>query len=512
MTRTIARRVIERDKAGVSEGSCNLNKTTTIGSEMKVGVSSFASWMLGVGAVIGSYAWLIHGPMIARAGTLPSICAFIIAAFMTIPAAFILAELSSMFPTAGGPYIYKYYAFKRLVPGAGELIGFVTGWLFYICIITGLACMANGLTNLLSTCIFGAPHNGPVWFSPLVIFVLFGCCTILNMVSVSKASLINNCVTILKFVMAIAFGALVFSSPNISIEHALTVASPSGSTNFWTNVSAVFLLALSGYGGVEICACSSSETANARRNVPRAIFLTVLSVAFFYVLMCISVSVVSPYALGVNGTTAVIAGTETQATCPALASYLGGSLWGTVMTAAVVASIVGCGFSCLLNVARVGYSMAATGLFPQQFAQLHPKTKVPQYALWFQMWCLIIVSLGANVAARTGLCPDAYVFMGEVFGFMYSFLALLYGFCLIALRYTDPDMARPFRIGKTGNRLAWFLAAWAGVVYGFAAFVCTRWVEQVTGVVLLLVGIPIYLFYKRQGTRKAAAQLEPVSA
>ena len=79
------------------------DKTTSIGSDMKVGISSFASWMLGVGAIIGSYAWLVHGPMIARAGPLAATSAWLVAALMTFPSAFILAELSSMFPTAGGP-------------------------------------------------------------------------------------------------------------------------------------------------------------------------------------------------------------------------------------------------------------------------------------------------------------------------------------------------------------------------------------------------------------------------
>jgi amino acid transporter len=49
-----------------------------------------------------------------------------------------------MFPQAGGPYVYKFYALKRLVPGSGEMLGFLTGWLFWIAIIVGLACMANG--------------------------------------------------------------------------------------------------------------------------------------------------------------------------------------------------------------------------------------------------------------------------------------------------------------------------------------------------------------------------------
>ncbi len=82
------------------------NKQTS--GELKVGITAFGAWMVGVGSIIGSMAWLMHGPMLARAGTLPCILAWTIAAIATIPLAMILMELSSMFPDAGGPYVYKY--------------------------------------------------------------------------------------------------------------------------------------------------------------------------------------------------------------------------------------------------------------------------------------------------------------------------------------------------------------------------------------------------------------------
>lgn len=473
---------------------------TSIGSEMKVGISSFASWMLGVGAIIGSYAWLVHGPMIARAGPLAATSAWILAALMTVPSAFILAELSSMFPSAGGPYVFKYYAFKRIFPRTGELIGFLTGWLFYVCVICGMACMGIGFSNLLCTYFFGSAVQAPVWLSPLLITFLFGGCTALNMASVNKASRVNTCATIVKFLMAIAFGSLVFCAPTTSIANVLTVTNLEGSSNFWSNLSTVFLLALSGYAGIEITSCAASETRDARKSVPRAIMLTLLATSFIYVSMCIAISAASPYVLASGGGNSVVAGTTTLATVPAMAGYLGGPGWGNLMTGCVVASIVGCGLSCLLSLARVGYSMAATGLFPRKFAQLHEGTGSPRYALWFQFWCLVLVAAGTDLLTKAGLCTNAYVFMGEVFGFIYSFLALLYGFCLLSLRYTDPDMPRPFRIGARGNRLAWFLTIWSVAVYGYAAFACTNWVQQIASLILLLSGIPIYFFYRRRGT------------
>ncbi|MDZ4832506.1 MAG: APC family permease [Candidatus Melainabacteria bacterium] len=488
------------------------DQTGIIGSEMKVGISSFASWMLGVGAIIGSYAWLAHGPMIAKAGPLAATSAWIIAAVLTLPSAFILAELSSMFPSAGGPYVFKYYAFKRLSSRTGEMIGFLTGWLFYICVICGLSCMGIGFSNLVSTCLYGSSAQAPVWLSTVLIVALFGSCTVMNMGPVNKASNINTWATLLKFGMTFAFGALVFFSPHASIDNVFNnVSLTSSSSNFWACLSSVFLLALSGYSGIEITSCAASETKDASKSVPRAIILTLLATTAIYVSMSIAVSAASPYILGPEGGTAMVAGTSTVATVPSLAGHLAGGMWGNLMTACVVASIVGCGVSCLLSLARVGYSMAATGLFPRKFAELHPQTKSPRYALWFQFWGFIVVACGTDVLTKMGLCPNAYVFMGEVFGFVYAFLAILYAFCLVSLRYTDPDMARPFRVGASGNGLAWTMAICSAAVYGFAAFACCNWVQQVTSLVLLLAGVPIYFYYRGRENFSPANIQSPVA-
>ncbi|MBZ0186656.1 MAG: amino acid permease, partial [Candidatus Obscuribacterales bacterium] len=172
-------------------------------ADLRVEITGFSAWMLGVGAIIGSMAWLMHGPMLARAGTPACITAWLIAAIATLPLALILMELSSMFPQAGGPYLYKYYALKRLIPKEGELLGFLTGWLFWVSIMTGLACMSNGLSNLVGSIAYGGSAKAPIWFGPLVIVSLFGITTLCNLVRVGRAALINNIFTLMKFAMAI---------------------------------------------------------------------------------------------------------------------------------------------------------------------------------------------------------------------------------------------------------------------------------------------------------------------
>lgn len=477
-------------------GSQSKTEALAIGNDMHVGISGFGAWMLGVGSIIGSMAWLFHGPMIARAGALGSLTAWVVATIMMIPLVLILMELSSMFPSAGGPYIYKYYALKRLVPGLGELLGFLTGWLFWICLIVGLACMSNGLSNLLAANIWGTTANSPVWFGPLIIFALFAVTTCLNLQKVGSAARLNNLFTLMKLAMAIGFGVLVAISPTASVANAFQPLAPTGSDNLLVNVSAVLMLALAGFGGIEMATCTSSETKDARRTVPRCVFMTLLTVGFIYAAMCIAVSSASPLVLSPDKSTMIVAGTAVQANCPSIAGLVGGSIWGTIFTAAVVASIVGCGFSCLLGNARVAYSMAKTGLFPDRFARLDEKTKVPRYALWFQFLCLTTIGVTANLMSRTGVFPDAYTFLAEVFGFLYAFIALLYGVCAISLRYTDPDMPRPFRIGANGHFLLWVLTLLTVSIWGYAAFGCVGWTHQFAGALIIAAGIPVYAYYR----------------
>lgn len=468
-----------------------------IGSEMKVGISSFGSWMLGVGSIIGSMAWLMHGPMLARAGAAASLVAWVIAGVLAVPLALILMELSSMFPTAGGPYVYKYYALKQLIPGMGELLGFLTGWLFYVGILVGLSCMSCGLTNLLACEIWGSAATSPLWFGPVVIVLLFGFTTGLNFLSISSASKANDLFTLLKFAMAIGFVALVLTSKHWSINNILIATSPAGNSNFAENVTSVLMLAMVGFSFMEVSGCTSSETIDSKHSVPRAIFLTLLSVAAIYLSMCFCIGIASPYVLSPDKAALIVPGTTVQANCPSLAGYIGGPLAGKIFTLCVFTSIVGCGFTALLGIARVAYSMAETGLFPRQFARLDERTRVPTYCLRFQFWCVTVIGLLANYLARTGVFPDAYSFLGDTFGFMYAFVAMLYGLCLVSLRYTDPDLERPFRIGKKGNWLAWLYALITSAVWGYAAIGCVGWKQQLTGLVITLAGIPIYYYYKR---------------
>lgn len=468
-------------------------------TKLKVEITPFSAWMIGVGCIIGSMAWLIHPSMLARAGVAATVCAWLLAAVVTLPLALILMELSSMFPTAGGPYVYKYYALKRLIPAKGEFLGFLSGWLFWIANTVGLACIGNGVSNLTGVMFFGAVSESPIWWGPVLITLFFGLITAFNLLPVGKAAKLNDIFTIVKLLMAVGFVMLViFTCPaaleNLQKNSRLDSLTPQ---IFFQQISSISMLALAGYSFIEASGCTSYETENARHVVPRALMLTLITVTVIYLSMSLAISAGASLVPSSNGATMLVSGTSIEANCPGIAGYLGGQWAGRIFSWSVILSIFACGFAAVMGLARVSYSMALTKLFPPQFAQLDQKTGVPRFALGFQLICLLTIAILSNLLTRTGIISDAYTFLVETFGFMYAFVAMFYGICAVSLRYTDPDMPRAFRIGKNGNRLIIFLASIVVLVWGYSAFCCVSWKHQAAGILVLLAGIPVYKYYRR---------------
>lgn len=459
-----------------------------IGKELHVGISGFGSWMLGVGTIIGSMAWLFHAPMIARGGTLASVAAFVIGALASLPLAMVLSELSRLVPSAGGPYVYKYLAFKKLFPRAGEFLGFSSGWLFWVALVAGYACMACGFANLLAASLWGTPNAAPLWFGPICIAGLFIATTASNSFQVSRVTLINNLFTLLKFALAAGFVTIVWNSHKFDPMRVLQTVTPSGHGDFFSNLSSVIVFGIAAYSGLELTACASSETKQADKNVPRAIMLTLASVAAIYVAMSVAVGGSAVFQCTADGAAAVVKSTQISATCPGIASYLAGPNFGMIFTVGVIASIIGCGIGGLLSCARIIYAIAKTGLFPKQLAEVN-SNKVPFNALWFQCATMIAVGVAANLLSRFGLFPDAYTFLAEVFAFLYSFLAIFYGMSLLVLRRGE----------EKGNLLVQVgCATLVIVIYAALAFLCVTPQHQMAGLALLLLGVPVHMLNVRQ--------------
>src|SRR5215207_8063497 len=91
----------------------------------------FDATMVVAGSMIGSGIFIVSADITRNVGSAGwLIAAWLITGFMTLIAALSYGELSSMFPKAGGQYVYLREAYN-------PFIGFLYGWSFFAVIQTG---------------------------------------------------------------------------------------------------------------------------------------------------------------------------------------------------------------------------------------------------------------------------------------------------------------------------------------------------------------------------------------
>ena len=105
-----------------------------IGQEAAVGykptLGLLDATMIVAGSMIGSGIFIVSADITRNVGSAGWLIAvWLITGFMTLTAALSYGELSSMFPKAGGQYVYLKEAFNPLA-------GFLYGWSFFTVIQT----------------------------------------------------------------------------------------------------------------------------------------------------------------------------------------------------------------------------------------------------------------------------------------------------------------------------------------------------------------------------------------
>ncbi|HLI77116.1 MAG TPA: APC family permease, partial [Acidobacteriaceae bacterium] len=153
----------------------------------------------------------------------------------------------------------------------------------------------------------------------------------------------------------------------------------------------------------------------------------------------------------------------------------------------------GCVNGMLLAGARVYYAMSRDGLFFEATGRLDARTGVPRNSLWLQWgWtCLLCLS------GSYGQLLDYVIFAVLVF-YVLTILALF------VLRRTRPEAPRPYRAFGYP-----FLPA---LYIGMALWICgvlLRYKPQYTwpGLLLVLLGVPVYLLRARQGSGAGAVEV-----
>jgi APA family basic amino acid/polyamine antiporter len=454
------------------------------------GLSLLDSILLLAGGIIGSSIFLTAKDI---AGPLPHPALFfavwVAGALISMCAAFAFAELGSMFPDSGGQYVYLREAF-------GDLVAFLYGWMLFA--------VANGGT-IAALSVASAAYLGEifplisqnyvvlsVWGITLTRAHVFGLISIvivtwINVVGLRRGAILQNVATWAKF---LAMGAFVILGFAIGKGHWGNFVQHAGSATAGITVGmsrSVLVSALGvgliavfwAYDGWVYITWVAGEVKDPRRNVPRAMVLGIIVVAVVYLAMNLTYLYAMPITEVAKHET-IAAAAAGVLFSPAAAKWL---------SAVIALSCFGAMASCTLSGARVYFAMAQDGVFFKRMAEVHPKWRTPALSLIGQgVWaCLLTVS---------GRYDQLYTYV--IFGMVLSYTLTVIG--LFVLRWKRPEIPRPYRC--TGY--PWLPGIY--VLLGTWWTLNTIWkrpTEALASGVIVLIGVPGYLYWKRAGRRAA---------
>jgi basic amino acid/polyamine antiporter, APA family len=486
--------------------------------------------MLVMGSMIGSGIFIVSAE-IARESSSPALLigAWAVTGFMTIVAALSYGELAAMMPRAGGQYVY-------LREALGPLWGFLYGWTLFLVIQTGtIAAVGVAFGKFLGVFFPSISSTNwilhlwkvpPIPIGPMVLgnmevgintqnlaailVVVF--LSIINIFGLKTGAFIQNVFTTAKVAallglallgaavgrnaqaIAANFSGHFWQNAGLSAQHAVQV----GVGGPMVMVGTVTILAVAQVGSLfssdawNNVTFTAGEVKNPKRNLPLSLALGTGIVITLYIACNFIYLTVLPLDGNSAATTVLARGIKYAAeerVGTAVMTQMFGSAGGWLMAAAILVSSFGCDNGLILSGARVYYAMAKDGLFFRSVAKLHPKYKTPAVSLMVQMvWTCVLCISGSY-----GQLLDYIIFAVLVF-----YILTIVG--LFVLRRTRPDVERPYRaIGYP------ILPAIYIVMALFIDVVLLRYKPQYTwpGLIVVLLGIPVYYAWSRSGAGKA---------
>src|SRR5512136_3092663 len=241
------------------------------------GLTPLHAGALVVGTVIGTGIFLKAGIMSQTVGD-PRwmLLAWVAAGILSFAGALVYAEIGSIFPRAGGEYVYIREAY-------GDLLGFLYGWMrFWVASPGSIAAYAvGGATFLEATRIPGiAGHRTPL----AVGFILF--CTHLNCLSVHFGGRVQSFVTSLKVAIICGLALAIFLlAPAGSWARLLPHAAGGGAWPGFAAFGTAILAALWAYDGWNNMPMVAGEIKDPRRSIPLALIIGVGGVMLIYTLI-----------------------------------------------------------------------------------------------------------------------------------------------------------------------------------------------------------------------------------
>ena len=329
--------------------------------------------MIGIAGMIGGAIFVLVGPAIGLAGS-AVIIAFIINATITLFTAMGYAELGSALPEAGGGYMWVREGLPR--PNA-----FISGWMAWFAHIVAGSLYAVGYgsfqVSLLQMVglIGDEPLFGFIPLDKLIAVLSIALFIYINVRGASETGKVGIIVTVIQLgtiLTLVFFGILsMHSNPNW-YSGIVDNYAPLGIAGIVAAMGLTFIA----FEGYEIIVQTGEEVKNPKKNIPRAIFISLTLVVVLYCLVAfVSIGAFAPFTptgepawryIGSQGDLGIMKAAETFLPFGPLIILSGG----------IVSSLAALNATTYSS-SRVAFAMGRYYNLPHQLSQIHPKFKTP---------------------------------------------------------------------------------------------------------------------------------------
>jgi amino acid transporter len=384
--------------------------------------------------MIGVGPFITMPLVIAAAGFRLSVWAWMLGAAIAVMDGLVWAELGAAFPRAGGSYAYLREIYGP--QGAGNWLSFLYVWQVGFTAPLSIASGCIGLSGFLA--VFWPGLDGaPMAAMPALHYANFAAGAACLLVT---ALLYRNLSSVTRLAWVLFAGVLAAIAGVIASGFAQAAA-----TGGWhmpaapalgfhaarNGLAAGTLLATYCYWGYYNISFLGGEVRRPEKTIPRAILVSVLLVAAFYVVMNLAVL---PSLRDAAAHTAESAALRVQFVADIARSAFG--QWaGYTIAALIIWTAFASVFSLLLGYSRVPYAAARDGNYFRFLAAVHPKHGIPHRSL---------VALGMVGFAFCFFSLQSVITMLVITRIVLQFSLQQAGVML--LRVQRPEMPRPFRM------------------------------------------------------------------
>src|SRR5690348_10540732 len=491
-------------------------------------IGLFDGTMIVVGSMIGSGIFIVAADISRQTGSPGGlILTWVLTGLLTVSAALSYGELAAMFPHAGGQYIYLREAYS-------PLWGFLYGWTLFLVIQTGtIAAVAIGFARFLGVLFpsispeswivhpinLGSKYAISLSVQQLAAALMIVLLTFLNTLGIRLGKLIQNVFTSAKTLALVGLIVLgIFVGRNAgaisenfthfwSIRGAVPIEPGAGFLRGWiptVTAASGFFGMIVAYGVAQTGSLFSSDawnnigfTAAEVKNPKRDVALSMAFGTIIVTVLYFLANIAYLFALSLHQ----VQNAPDDRVATAALSAIFGTGGAAIMAGAIIVSTFGCNNGLILAGSRVVYAMAKDKLFFRKTGKLN-RWGVPGFAMALQaVWVTVLILMRTRNADGSygNLYSDLLNYV--VFTVLIFYVLTVAG--ILVLRRKRPGADRPYKaFGYPFVPLLYIIAALA------IMFVLLLYRTQTTwpGLVIVLVGVPVYLLWSRVARRTSAAE------